>query len=157
MQALFYMDMQQDDPAEMLDRYCICFPVSKQAYPFFTELVQGVYDKRAEIDPIIERHSDNWKIGRMPCVDRNVMRIAVYEMIYREDIPPKVSINEAIDIGKKYGAEDSGAFINGILDAIRIAVEQGGRVGFEPAEKSESHLHFKGVEHGPEKSDSFGR
>ena len=61
----------------------------------------------------------------MSCVDRNIMRIAVYEMLFCRDIPPKVSINEAIDVGKKYGTEESGAFINGILDSIRMAIETG--------------------------------
>ena len=62
----------------------------------------------------------------MSCVDRNVMRIAVYEMIYCHDIPPKVSINEAIDIGKKFGTQESGAFINGIMDSIRETLEKEG-------------------------------
>jgi N utilization substance protein B len=61
----------------------------------------------------------------MPRVDRNVIRVAVYEMLWLDDIPPKVSINEAIDIGKKFGTDDSGAFINGILDRIRLALEKG--------------------------------
>ena len=61
----------------------------------------------------------------MACVDRNVMRIAVFEMLFCHDIPPKVSINEAIDVGKKFGTEESGAFINGIMDRIRIAIEKG--------------------------------
>ena len=60
----------------------------------------------------------------MACVDRNVMRIAVFEMLFCDDIPPKVSINEAIDVGKKFGTEESGAFINGIIDRIRIALEK---------------------------------
>ena len=60
----------------------------------------------------------------MSCVDRNIMRIAVYEMLYCRDIPPKVSINEAIEIGKKFGTEESGAFINGILDSIRMALRE---------------------------------
>ena len=79
-----------------------------------------------EIDALIERFSKNWKIRRMSCVDRNVMRIAVYELLYCQDIPPKVSINEAVDIGKKFGTEESGAFINGILDSIREALEKEG-------------------------------
>ncbi len=62
----------------------------------------------------------------MSCVDRNVMRIAVYEMLYCDDIPPKVSINEAVDIGKKFGTHESGAFINGIMDSIREALEKEG-------------------------------
>ena len=61
----------------------------------------------------------------MTCVDRNVLRVAVFEMLFCPDIPPKVSINEAIDVGKKFGTEESGAFINGIIDSIRIAIEKG--------------------------------
>jgi len=72
---------------------------------------------------MIERFSKNWKLNRMSCVDRNILRMAVYEILFRREIPPKVSINEAIDIGKKFGTEDSGAFINGIVDSVRIAYE----------------------------------
>ena len=124
MQALYYMDMRDGDPVEMLERFCRCFPVSKNAMSFFNKLVEGVLAEKQQIDAILERYSNNWKISRMPCVDRNIMRIAVFELIYCEDVPSKVSINEAIDVGKKFGTEDSGAFINGILDGIRIAIEQ---------------------------------
>ena len=124
MQALFYMDMSQNVSMEMLNLYCQHFPPSQKAQPFFLALVEGVINTRPEIDAIIERFSNNWKIGRMSCVDRNVMRIAVYELLYCEEIPPKVSINEAIDVGKKYGTEESGSFINGILDSIRRSMEK---------------------------------
>ena len=125
MQALYYMDMRRDEPSEMLDLYCKCYPVSKKASSFFHKLVKGVLAVKPQIDAIIERHSSNWKITRMPCVDRNIMRIAVFELMFCQDIPSKVSINEAIDVGKKFGTEDSGAFINGILDSIRNAIEAG--------------------------------
>ena len=124
MQALYYMDMRDGDPVEMLERFCRCFTVSKNAESFFNKLVEGVLAGKQQIDAIIVRYSNNWKISRMPCVDRNIMRIAVFELIYCEDIPSKVSINEAIDVGKKFGTDDSGAFINGILDGIRIAIEK---------------------------------
>jgi N utilization substance protein B len=81
-------------------------------------LVKGVIDNQAAIDKVMEKFSDNWKLSRMACVDRNIIRIAVFEMLYCDDIPPRVTINEAVDIGKKYGTEDSGAFINGVLDSI---------------------------------------
>jgi N utilization substance protein B len=123
MQALFYMDAQKNTSEEMLARFCDNFCPSKKTLPFFLKLVNGVRQAMPEIDALIERFSKNWKIGRMSGVDRNVMRIAVYEMLYCSDIPPKVSINEAIDVGKKFGTEDSGAFINGIIDSIRIAIE----------------------------------
>ena len=121
MQALFYMDMRQNTSQGMLDLYCQSFTPSKRALPFFLELVKGVMRTRSQIDSIIECFSNNWKIGRMSCVDRNVMRIAVYELLYCHDIPPKVTINEAIDVGKKFGTEESGSFINGILVSIRLA------------------------------------
>ena len=123
MQALFYMDMQNDASEKMLEHFCGCFCASKKSRPFLIKLVNGVIGKKGQIDALVERFSQNWKISRMSCVDRNVMRIAVYEMLYCNDIPPKVSINEAVDIGKKFGTQDSGAFINGIMDSIKEALE----------------------------------
>ena len=126
MQALFYMDMRKDASEEMLEYFCGCFCPSKKSRPFFIKLVNGVLKTKGRIDALVERFSQNWEINRMSCVDRNVMRIAVYEMLYCGDIPPKVSINEAVDIGKKFGTQESGAFINGIMDSIRGALEKEG-------------------------------
>ena len=128
MQALFYMDMQKKASEEMLEHFCGCFCTSKKSRPFLIKLVTGVIGKKGHIDQLVERFSQNWKINRMSCVDRNVMRIAVYEMLYCDDIPPKVSINEAVDIGKKFGTQESGAFINGIMDSIREALENEGKL-----------------------------
>jgi len=125
LQALYFMDIRRDDSPEALALYRQCFPPSRQAGPFFDRLVEGTLERRAELDALIERFSSNWKISRMSCVDRNIIRIAVYELLFCDDIPAKVSINEAVDIGKKFGTEDSGAFINGVIDRIRIAMEQG--------------------------------
>ena len=125
MQALFYMDMNANGSKEMqLECFCSNFSLSKKARPFFLKLVNGVLQTKSELDSIIENFSDHWKIGRMACVDRNIIRIAVYELMYCRDIPSKVSINEAVDIGKRFGTEESGAFINGILDSIRMALEK---------------------------------
>jgi N utilization substance protein B len=135
MQALFYMDVRRQASKEMLDSFCTCFVSSDTSPPFLTHLVEGVIDGGSEIDAVIVRFSSNWKMSRMSCVDRNVMRIAVYEMLFCSDIPVKVSINEAIDVGKKYGTEESGAFINGILDSIRLALEKG---EISPKDDSES-------------------
>ncbi len=120
LQALFCMDMTGDTSEEMLQRFCDHYHPPAKARPFFLELIRGVNGSRALIDQLIERFSRNWRLSRMSCVDRNIMRIAAYEMLFCGDIPAKVSINEAIDIGKKYGTEESGAFINGILDSVRI-------------------------------------
>ncbi|MGD9174283.1 MAG: transcription antitermination factor NusB [Desulfobacterales bacterium] len=124
MQALFYMDTQQNGSPEMLERFCENFNLPQKVRPFFLQLVNGVLAAQPQIDILIERYSKNWKMHRMSCVDRNVMRLAVFEMLFCSDIPPKVSINEAIDVAKKFGTEESGAFINGIVDRIRIAIEK---------------------------------
>ena len=124
LQALFYMDMHRDPVEDPVGHFCSCFSRDQPTEPFFHLLVDGVRENRATIDAVIERFSSNWKISRMSCVDRNVLRIAVFELLFCTDIPPKVSINEAIDVGKRYGTEESGAFINGILDSIRMAINE---------------------------------
>jgi N utilization substance protein B len=128
MQALFYIDMRDNASLQMLESFCDNFSPPKKVRPFLLSLVNGVLETRGEIDTLIERFSKNWEIHRMSCVDRNVMRIAVYELLYCEDIPPKVSINEAVDVGKKFGTEESGAFINGIMDSIRDALVNEGKL-----------------------------
>ena len=124
MQALFYMDINNSSSQEMIERFCENFSHPPKTHTFFLKLVNGVIAEGPEIDALIERFSKNWHIRRMSFVDRNVMRIAVYEMLFCPDIPSKVTINEAVDIGKKFGSEESGAFINGIIDRIRIAIEK---------------------------------
>ena len=125
MQALFSMDMSCAFSAESLADYRKSFPPKKHVTPFFKRLTEGVLEHRSDLDTVIERYSSNWKVHRMACVDRNVLRLAVFELLYCDDIPAKVSINEAIDIAKKYGASESGSFINGILDSIRTALDKG--------------------------------
>lgn len=131
MQALFYMDMEKKFAWEMFESFRTSFVDSddndqENVIPFAKALVAGVIEKRQEIDTLLKDYSSNWKLSRMSGVDRNVMRIAIYEMLFCNEIPLKVSINEAIDIGKKYGARDSGGFINGILDTIRTHLEKKG-------------------------------
>jgi N utilization substance protein B len=125
MQALFFMDERRDFSEEMLHRFCANFAPKPDVRPYFLRLVQGVLKYKTDLDAMIERFSENWSLSRMSGVDRNLMRIAVFELVWCRDIPAKVSINEAVDIGKKFGAEDSGAFINGIVDSIRAALEKG--------------------------------
>ncbi len=120
LQALFYMDIRKNISEEALDQFCRNFEPAEKMKAFFIELVNGVSQNISEIDHLIEKFSKNWKISRMSCVDRNIIRIAIFEMLFCKDIPAKVSINEAIDIGKKFGSDESGSFINGIIDSIRI-------------------------------------
>jgi N utilization substance protein B len=86
---------------------------------FAEPLIRGVLEHREAIDERIKKHARNWDFHRIAAVDRNVMRLAIYEMLHREDIPPVVSINEAVDIAKKFSTRDSGKFVNGILDKVR--------------------------------------
>jgi N utilization substance protein B len=86
---------------------------------FADPLIRGVIEHRDAIDEQIKSRAKNWELHRIATVDRNIMRLAIYEMLYREDIPPIVSINEAVDIAKKFSTQDSGKFVNGILDKIK--------------------------------------
>ena len=124
MQALFSMDMNNAFSMEMLVEYGRSFPPNKKVAPYFQRLTGGVVQNKDHIDQVIETYSSNWKVRRMACVDRNILRLAVFEMLYCGDIPAKVSINEAIDIAKKFGSSESGSFINGILDSIRTALDK---------------------------------
>ena len=125
LQVLFYMDIQKCFEPDMVERFCHVFPPSGQTEEFFCNLLNGILSEKATLDSLIERFSSNWQMSRMAGVDLNLLRIAVYELLYCNDIPDKVSINEAIDLGKKFGTDESGAFINGILDSIRMAIENG--------------------------------
>ena len=86
---------------------------------FAEPLIRGALQYRDEIDALIKQHVQNWELHRIAAVDRNILRLAIYEMLHRDDIPPVVSINEAVDIAKKFSTEDSGKFVNGILDKVK--------------------------------------
>lgn len=92
---------------------------------FARELVQGVWDNLEDLDEIIGRHSQHWKVGRIAKVELTILRLALFEMVYRPDIPLKVAINEAIELSKRFGDGRSRNFINGILDAVAKAVDSG--------------------------------
>ncbi len=85
---------------------------------FFTQLAKGIVSKKEEIDSIIKKYAKNWGINRMAIIDRNILRLSVFELFFLKDIPPKVSINEAIELAKRYGDTDSARFVNGVLDKI---------------------------------------
>jgi N utilization substance protein B len=125
MQALFFMDISKDVSSSQLELFCQCNQPPKNIEVFFKKLVLGIIEMWPGVNDIIEKFSSNWKLNRMACVDRNILRVAVYELFFCEDIPAKVTINEAVDIAKKFGTEGSGAFINGILDSIRDAMTKG--------------------------------
>jgi N utilization substance protein B len=119
LQALYQIDVASTDLDEALSRFWRSFePVEREVREMAEALVRGVAEHRREIDDAIEAVSTNWRLDRMAKVDRNVLRLAVHELVHRPDVPVKVAINEAIELGKKYGSESSGAFVNGVLDKI---------------------------------------
>ena len=105
-------------------------PTSEEASVrlFAEPLIRGTLENRNELDEQIRKCAQNWDLHRMAVVDRNVLRLAIYEMLHRDDIPPIVSINEAVDIAKKFSTEDSGKFVNGILDKVKGGLMRPARI-----------------------------
>ncbi len=125
LQILFQIDMTGNDPEEILSFFWKNKEVMKSVKTFVEKIVFGVLENRMKLDSIISSSAKHWRLNRMAIVDRNVLRIAIYEFFWELDTPLVVIIDEAIEISKKYGSEDSGAFINGILDAIKKKIESG--------------------------------
>ena len=123
LQALYYADVDKGDPRELLDLFCehLAGSVIETVNPLFFQLVTGVAESMEELDRILNKYATNWRVSRMSVVDRNVLRMAIYEFMYCLDIPATVSINEAVDIGKRFGTRASGPFVNGVLDRIRLS------------------------------------
>lgn len=115
------IEEEKNGPARYGEKHELPPPtVEEAATRLFAEpLIKGVLEHRDAIDERIKTHAKNWDFNRIAVVDRNIMRLAIFEMLHRDDIPPVVSINEAVDIAKKFSTEDSGKFVNGILDKIR--------------------------------------
>ncbi len=118
LQILYQHDLAGVPLEEAISSYKNYLNPSPQAFKFAEEIVKGVVEHRSKIDELIQKYSEHWRLERMSVTDRNILRIATYEMLFRPDIPPKVSINEAVELAKEFGTEDSPAFVNGILDAI---------------------------------------
>ncbi|MCS7281230.1 MAG: transcription antitermination factor NusB [Desulfobacterota bacterium] len=115
---LYQQETKGEDPLSALVKYVEIFPYKEDIVDYSKRLLLGIKKERESIDRLIREASKNWSLERITLVDRNILRIAIYEMLYLEDVPPLVAIDEAIELGKKYGNEDSGDFINGILDSI---------------------------------------
>ena len=119
LQILFQLDIRKDKPtATILKRFWAEHEVDEEVQAFTEEIIKGTYKHLAAINEKIHACAKNWSIERMAAVDRNVLRMAVYEILYKADIPTSVTINEAIEIAKKFGTDDSGSFVNGILDSV---------------------------------------
>ena len=120
LQLMYQLDLRGDEILDEVNETLAPGAGDPEMLDFARELVHGCREKRAEIDRQIEEVAKNWQLKRMAAIDRNILRLATYELLYREDIPPLVTINEAIDIAKKFSTKNSGPFVNGILDNIRL-------------------------------------
>jgi len=117
LQILFQYDIH-GKPGLWLDVYWKENEVTDEVKAFAERLVAGVLDQKKELDALIGKYATNWKVSRMPIVDRNILRAGVYELLWMDDVPAKVTVNEAIELAKSFGDEDASKFVNGILDQV---------------------------------------
>jgi len=126
-QFLFCSDVNPElTPADIDGFFDTIRPASKHVREFAKILATGACEHRAEIDATIQAHTDNYRLDRLSAVDRSILRLAIYELLFRDDIPNVVSINEAIEVAKRFGTEESGRFVNGILDNLHKAIRAKG-------------------------------
>jgi N utilization substance protein B len=119
LQFLYQLDLQGErDPGTQATEFWTRHPLDDDAREFADELVRGTKATQEKIDDVITRFAEHWDLERMAAVDRNILRLAVYELGWRTETPPKVVINEAIEIAKKFGTAESSRFVNGILDRV---------------------------------------
>lgn len=116
---LYQLEFHPGKLEEVFRAFWADHPLPPEVRAFTEELVAGTVAHREEIDALITRYAEHWRFSRIALVDRNILRVATYEFLFQKDIPEKVIINEAIEIAKQYGSEDSGRFVNGILDKLR--------------------------------------
>ncbi len=125
LQGLYMHDVANTPGEQILKLEWVEDDIPEEAAAFARDLIRGTLEYQEEIDAIITGHSRNWEFERLDSIDRTILRFSIYSILYQKDIPSAVSINEAIELGKKYGGENSGQFINGILDSIRLDYLQG--------------------------------
>ena len=119
LKILYALDIRKEPLEDYAEIFWESNPdVTGEIKEFSSFIVDGVKGNMDSIDQLISKYATNWDIKRMPAVDRNILRLAAFELVFAQDIPPKVSINEAIEMAKKYGDKDSGKFVNGVLDKI---------------------------------------
>lgn len=123
-QFLFQRDFNQGDMADALEDFWMEKKAGPSLRQFSEELIQGVEARKPELDAMIQKYAEHWNVPRMGAVDRNVMRVALFEMLHRSDIPPVVSINEAVELAKELSGDESGRFVNGILDRASKDLER---------------------------------
>ena len=119
---LYELEFRPGEADRLLKGFWQEHPTAPEVQTFAESLVRGTLEHAAEIDRQVAGHATHWSLARIAPVERNILRLAAYELLYRHEIPEKVAINEAIELAKLYGSEESGAFVNGILDQIRLSI-----------------------------------
>lgn len=115
---LYQLEIAHGTPESAADEYFQWNQEPEEVMSFARMLITGIWSYKSELDEIIKKFAENWEIDRMAIIDRNILRLGCYEIMHVGDIPPKVSINEAIELGKKFGDVESAKFVNGILDRV---------------------------------------
>jgi N utilization substance protein B len=118
LQMLFAVESTGDDPDHAIRQYWRELPGEAEGRPYADEVVRGVREQLERVDERIRAASKNWRLERMTRVDRNLLRIGSWEILFRPDVPRAVVIDEAVELAKRYGTEESGAFVNGVLDRV---------------------------------------
>ena len=121
LKVLYQLDITKDSPKEGLKVFFRDHRIPVDSQPFVTHLVQGTVTHLSEIDALLSQSATNWALGRMAVVDRNILRLGVFELLFGNETPPKVVINEAVELAKRFGTQDSSKFVNGVLDSIHKA------------------------------------
>ncbi len=126
LQFLYQLDLRGEvDPASSAEEFWSRHPVDIEVREFADVLVRGTMLHRGKIDELIAQYAEHWDLERMAVVDRNILRAGIFELLWTTDVPPKVAINEAIEVAKKFGTQESSRFINGILDRIHKELRPG--------------------------------
>jgi len=115
---LYQADIRRGGSQQIVEEFWQACEAGAETKAFANQLVEGTLEHLPQIDALISSHADNWNLKRMAVIDRNILRLGVFELLHRDDVPPKVCINEAIELAKRFGDAESGKFINGVLDAI---------------------------------------
>lgn len=148
LQLLYQIDLRGPEALDLADEFLKSEEGDREARAFAIRLVRGAHDHVDELNQVIQSVAQNWDISRMAVIDRNVLRLAAFELLHCNDIPPKVAINEAIELGKRYSTQNSGAFINGILDKIKSR--------FATRPDAQSHAKVAGTEDAVEGEEAGG-
>lgn len=125
LQILFQLEFNDSDAEQVFRLYWRDRKASKEVKEYCQWLIKGIISHKESIDKSIQSVSEHWRLSRMPVVDRNILRMAVFELFYEKDVAPAIIINEAIEIAKKFSSEQAAVFVNGVLDTLRKNKEKG--------------------------------